>query len=432
MPDLWDAVIAIFNTVTTFFSAHWLFSLFSEKSNKRVLLMLAGCLVFTASPLFIDDPYINMAVLAGCVFLIASCYSFSVSEKILFSLLFVAVNIVAELITGLFIMLLFSIDKTTATENVIYNSMGVLLSKFAVTMVLMLASAIKRPQGDGSVGKHHLPLLLLPISTIFTTVAVYSAMDHFGDNEALKTLSLFCMAFLIASNMYIVKLICDIRESVINEEKLKIAEELIKKQEQQYKDLLESNGEVRKLRHDFKNMLLGLISDVKIQQPDAVRSRLEKELELLDKADDAVVCGNSVIDTVINCKRQRAKNIGADIEFTYKNVHLLCIEGTDVSVLLGNAIDNALEATEKLCDEADKKINVHIFCNEKQMIASVKNNVFADVNTKKLETTKNARQLHGFGIMSMQHIAEKYGGSVTFDCKNKVFTATMILNNTKE
>lgn len=234
---------------------------------------------------------------------------------------------------------------------------------------------------------------------------------------------------LIISNILIFKLINDIHDSVINENKLILAEELVKQQEKQYRLLFENNETVMKLRHDYKNFIIGMISELNINEPEKMKERLNDELKTLNELSNEI-CGNSVIDTIINYKKTEAKSKNISISFEYRNIHNINISGIDISILLGNAIDNAIEATEQIEGNSKREINIYLYQKGEQIIMLIKNNVKENKNTEKLQTEKG--EMHGYGIVNMKSIAAKYGGSVTFDCQQRIFSTIILLNNKNE
>ena len=104
------------------------------------------------------------------------------------------------------------------------------------------------------------------------------------------------------------------------------------------------------------------------------------------------------------------------------------MDSIDFSVLIGNAIDNAIEATQSVKTH-DKVINITIMTKNSNLLIIVKNPVDAKIDTQNLATTKKEFELHGFGVLQMTNLVEKYGGDIFFECDDKQFKTTIILNN---
>ena len=187
------------------------------------------------------------------------------------------------------------------------------------------------------------------------------------------------------------------------------------------------NNTILKIKHDHKNFLLGILSDVDSGKLDNVRSLISKELDIIQNQDIPPVDCN-IIHTVVNYKLQQAKEHNIIIEHEYHEIQKINIAATDLAIILGNALDNAIEASKKLPLEIDKLISLYIKVHGDHVIIIIKNPIQEIVDTEKLLSNKNSIY-HGFGIMSMKNIAAQYGGNIVFNVKDNTFETHIILNN---
>ncbi|WP_281775573.1 ATP-binding protein, partial [Bifidobacterium ruminantium] len=103
----------------------------------------------------------------------------------------------------------------------------------------------------------------------------------------------------------------------------------------------------------------------------------------------------------------------------------------DIASLFGNALDNAIEATSKLADPEQRLIKLALFEQNSFTVVRVEN--YYDSRLKKdaegnLRTTKRDDQhRHGFGVKSIRHIAQQYGGEVTIRTNDHWFVLTVLL-----
>ena len=155
-----------------------------------------------------------------------------------------------------------------------------------------------------------------------------------------------------------------------------------------------------------------------------------KEMEqAVDAYDTTVKTGNPALDVLLTEKNQicRSKQIGFTCMADGKG--LAYMEPADLYALFGNALDNAIVATEQLTDPAQKQIVLTVrpvvgFCS-----------VHLQNYTKELlrlenglpVTSKQDRLNHGFGTRSMQLLVEKYGGELTFQQEADVVNIYMLL-----
>lgn len=423
---IWDVLLSLFNTITTYFTAKYFLSIFAQKNKSHILLSYLTCIVFFVAPLLFSNPYLNMTVLVLCMLCVSLDYNVKLYNKVLYTFLFVAFNGLVEVITIILIKWVFSIDTVTAAKGVFF-AMGTLIYKFVCLILCYLIGLLKNNKTlVGEFNAKWIPIFVLPVATLLNCCLIYRSMYILEQDSFLKNLSLICLILLIVSNMLIFMFVNNIREHYENKNKLLIAEELVKQQEKQYNILLDNNERIIKMRHDYKNFIIGVLSEIEEGNYSQVKIRLDKELTVLNDVSIHSVCGNSVVDTVINYKMLEAENKNIKLNFKYSKLKYLDISGVDLSIILGNAIDNAIEATEKLENELDKIVEVGVFYKGKQVLITVENKVRENIDTEILRSSKGEH--HGYGIINMKAIVEKYNGTIDFSCENGVFSVFVILN----
>jgi sensor histidine kinase YesM len=102
---------------------------------------------------------------------------------------------------------------------------------------------------------------------------------------------------------------------------------------------------------------------------------------------------------------------------------------TDLCVLLGNSVDNAIEACDELPNGMERKITVECNCSSGFLFLTVRNPIAKPVSIcdNRVHTTKKDRALHGFGISSMHKVAKKYDGTLKLDADEGFFTVSIDL-----
>ena len=371
-----DLSVNLFSAVATYFLAAYFFASFGERKKHPIVNALSIILLaaFFLSVNFAENRILSIIIMVLCVFTLGLKYDFKLYNKILFTVLFVIISALSELIAGLTVVIAFSLDSIEAFVGVYYY-LGAVISK-------LLA---------------------------------------------------FLFFFIIRSfNILIFRIVDGIIDSSMNESKLYVSEEIIKQQTEQYELLLKNNDEILKLKHDYKNFVIGILAEIKNKNYKTIEDRLTEQASVLNEFSGNSITGNSIIDTVLGYKRSVAKSKSIDILVTHKNLQKIGVSGIDMAILLGNAIDNAIEAAELLDDVSLRRIEVLLYNKNGQIFITVKNPVKADVDVSDLRTTKENSFSHGYGILNMKNIAEKYGGSVTFDCTENVFSTFIIIQNIDE
>ncbi len=423
-------LLALFNATTSILIAQYFFSLFAAKKEKNLLIPLISFLIFFLSPLLVTNSQLNMAILVLCTFLIALNYKFNIYSKLIFTFILVALSGIVETIFVISLSAIFDIGALAATSGM-FSVYGAFMSKIIVIIACILIGAFKNKSLIGKFKITWLSIYILPIATFLVTYALHLSAFYYNSDSFLSTLSVVSLLMLIICNILIFKFINNIHETAMKDARLKTAEELVKQQEKQYNILLENNETIVKLRHDHKNFLVGLLAvlsecDNEKDKYAELKNELETELNMVDMSSNICICGNSALDAIMYYKTKEASAKGIQIVFKYKNVHKIEILGVDMSILLGNAIDNAIEAVERADGQCDKNIEVDASWVNGAIVISIVNGVKENVDVENMKSQKG--NFHGFGIINMKNVVNKYNGNIAFSCEDKKFTTIIILN----
>ena len=126
--------------------------------------------------------------------------------------------------------------------------------------------------------------------------------------------------------------------------------------------------------------------------------------------------GNIVIDLLIGYWYVEAKKVGIDFSVNLNIPMEMPFRGADICLILGNLLENAVEAAQKA--EGKKYIRLHMKYDKNNLLLFVENNykgVLIKTKDKRLKSTKTDAENHGVGLSSVYRIAAKYHGVVTID-----------------
>ena len=121
-----------------------------------------------------------------------------------------------------------------------------------------------------------------------------------------------------------------------------------------------------------------------------------------------VLCENETANIVLASKAETMDQAGLTGDFAVSLPKILPIADMDLCALLGNALDNAIEAAVQA---EDKQITVRCRVDKGLFMLRVENAVEGEVRPD-LATTKADKSVHGFGLAGMREIAERCGGSL--------------------
>lgn len=203
---------------------------------------------------------------------------------------------------------------------------------------------------------------------------------------------------------------------------LKQQSEMIEKIKVQYDNLSE-------MRHDYVHELAyiqGVLEDKNYIKLEAyIKERLSSEKL---KGYNYIFTSNKVIDSVINYKFSIAERKGISVVCTLTAEIPEAFE-RDISIILSNLLDNAIEASEKL-KNAKPEIILNILEKSGYYSILIKNRIAESIlsENRKLHTTKADKQHHGYGLKTVRILAESHNGMVDIYEKDGFFIVNALLN----
>ncbi len=136
------------------------------------------------------------------------------------------------------------------------------------------------------------------------------------------------------------------------------------------------------------------------------------------------------MDALINFKYAAAKEQGIGFELKIFIPETLPIDQCDLGVVLGNALDNAVTAAAQ-CQNHERKVRITIGVKKGSLVILIKNPYEQELKRNKTGgflSTKSDSAGHGYGVGSIQKVAEKYNGEVLIETENQVFSIMIILS----
>lgn len=298
----------------------------------------------------------------------------------------------------------------------------------AVTALLIFVAAVfsaRKGNSESLIARIRLPGLLL----VVLTVMIFSmTMIHFQINFSTKPtdllLSFLNIALLGVTVFYIVR---DFLKSRLSEEKYKTQLEL---QIKHLEILEEKNREIRVFRHDMPKKLRPLAMYIEEGNYDEAKSILDGFDVSIENSRSGFDTGNFMLDTVLESEQQLAGKKGINIILVHGSTFPKDgIASQDIYTIFPNAIDNAIEATEKVHGES-KEIKFESHVNQGKVYIKISNPCAGEVRSRNntIMTTKKDKDNHGYGLLSIKKAAAKYGSNnVKFSSENNVFTLSIAL-----
>ena len=177
--------------------------------------------------------------------------------------------------------------------------------------------------------------------------------------------------------------------------------------------------------HDIRHQIRE-IGKNKSLPDDAIRE-MEKSISLYDSI---VHTGNEALDTILTEKSLLCTRGGIVLTCIADGALLGFMSPTDLYSLFGNALDNAIEAAEKVSDPERRVIGLKIIRVGEMASVNIKNSFEGDIRYNASgypQTTKENTDYHGYGIKSIAYVVDKYEGNLSIVAQKNIFNLNILL-----
>ena len=273
-------------------------------------------------------------------------------------------------------------------------------------------------------------IFLVPVSSMFIlyTLFLYSTIEY---NEILSYITTVSVVAILVINMIIFHLHDKIIEKYEMETQNRLLEEKNNYYIHQYNEAEHFQDKIRKLSHDMKNHLLCIQTLAEKGQINQIKSYIDYLLVDNDILKSPIDSGNLVIDAILGYKISYAAQYDIDVKLDLQIPQGLLINEAYICTILGNSLDNAIEACKKQL-KGQRTIKIIISYLKTNLFISIINthegNIKVDKN-KKIITSKENSNNHGLGLKNIKEAVEKYNGELIIEYTESIFELSIVLYN---
>lgn len=330
-------------------------------------------------------------------------------EKCFFSIIFDVLWMLAETLVGNVLMIY---CEPIADLQVL----GSLISKLLFFLVIV---ALKKIFGKGEIQElsswHGMGLMFIPAGSVYIMNAVFILADE-TTKEYAEVYSLVSIVILLFVNILIgyiyIKLADDQqirRKNTVYEQQLELCE-----RHQEETEL--ATLQMRDVKHNMRNNFISLLAYAEQGECEKMISFINDVMEEGRlRTSKVITTGNIVIDSLVEYWKRTAEKEEIEFQAELSIPMEMSFKGADISLILGNLLENAVEGAEKA--EKRKCIKLRVKYDKKNLLIAVENSYGGKLKKIKgeLKTTKEDTANHGIGLASVRRAARKYQGTVFID-----------------
>lgn len=344
--------------------------------------------------------------LCGLIF-----YTNSIAARFLWTVIYLLVISLSDLTT----LIIFSAIGFSSNEILQTNSLYFASSMVSKITALIIVEVIGHLKRKNLMFPQFAKIEIISIICLNIILIIFSAQIFRSNKDMLNKNTVLTILFLLCFNISILTFFIIFRLSKKAEEDLE-EKLLIQQLEMENKmniDMANMVENLRSLRHDMNNHIIVMKNLIHTNQYTTLQEYIDDMCDEVSPANDFIFIKDRALSALLYNKALSAKL--KQIEFdTLISVEAFDIPDKDMCSLLGNLLDNAIEAAEKVPD--NKYIQL-IMCKKGSVYYIECSNTFCEmpiIKNNNFISSKESQSLHGIGTKNIRSIVNKYSGSIEF------------------
>ncbi len=266
------------------------------------------------------------------------------------------------------------------------------------------------------------PRQLISAFLIFGTFEILALTPTDKLGESGNGIAIYLSQLLLALILYLQNEL--FKKSVMRQE-LAVMNMIWKKEQEQYQLSKENIALINQKCHDLKHQIRAIRNSSK-EEMDKYLEEMEGTIRIYESI---VKTGNEVLDTILTEKSLYCNDRGISVSCVADGSQMDFINTVDLYAILGNAMDNAIEAVEKFKHTEKRQIDVLIYRQQNFLVMNIINPIKGNlVYEEDLPvSTKGDKRFHGFGLRSMRYIVKKYDGFLNVSEEDGCFSLKILI-----
>lgn len=396
--------------------------IFDRKYNSAITYVISYLVAFAvllASTLNISSPYIRIGVTFVILLLIAFfMYDGSKKIKLFASIYFILIFFISEtLFVGILAIMGYG-NPSELLESNMGRILGMIGTKIFDFWIIVYSCRIYKNKVKSLPFRYWVLIILMPFLSAIILNQIFPA-------NRSETNVMIGYVISVCGVLYLNFSVFNYFESYDKQIRLATLEQIMERESENYRAIAGSYAEIRNIKHDLRNQVFVLNDLLKEDKYYEAKQYINQLYNDVEKVTSVCYTGNSAVDSIINLKGDYARN--RNISYMSKiKVNSIDFDTISICRILGNAIDNAIEACERM--EIDEKcvcIAMHQLDNK--LIIEIENTSLpVDVNN--LITSKKNKEAHGIGMQSIRQTIESMNGYVSCNYENGYFSIKIVLS----
>lgn len=363
------------------------------------------------------------------LFIALSMFTGDLRSRIIHWIILIFLGASAEMIFSLLQSLPVDVPVDRAFENEFFMVSGMLAVKLIYFLLLSIVKQCSRYSTEKLEWKMFGNYIMIPFATLGVMFAIpYVRRGGQGNTVMDLILILFYMLLLLGnvSLFYMFSRYSKIKEQQMLQE---ISKTKYKEMKRHYDRMERLDEKHRELIHNIDHYLrqIGIYAD-KNEMEEIKRTLSDLQIEFT-KGEQETICANDYLNSILADFRDRAEKEQIQVEmFVEAGFKIEFVKEIDLTVILGNLFDNAMEAAKE-CDQGKVCVTFFMQNGGALSVMRIENN-YKELPQKidgSFLSTKKEQGVHGIGIKNVHRIVDRYNGYMQQEYSGGVFETTLII-----
>ncbi|MBR5514143.1 MAG: sensor histidine kinase [Ruminococcus sp.] len=375
--------------------------------------------VLSVTSLLIVSPYVRIGITFAILLTFAMLlYNGSNTVKFFASVYYLLIVFISEtLFVGILTIMGYG-NPSELLESNMGRILGMIGTKIFDFWIIVYSCRIYKNKVKSLPFRYWLLIILMPFLSAIILNQIFPT-NHSGNNVMIGYIISVCGVLYLNFSVF------NYFESYDKQIRLATLEQIMERESENYRAIAGSYAEIRNIKHDLKNQVTVLNDLLKDSKYAEAKQHINQLYNDVERVTSVCYTGNSAVDSIINLKGDYARS--RNISFMNKiKVNSIDFETISICRILGNALDNAIEACERM-DIDEKCVCITIHQLDNKLIIEIEN-TSPPVDVNNLITSKKNKEAHGIGMQSIRQTVESMNGYVSCNYENGYFSIKIVLN----
>lgn len=272
-------------------------------------------------------------------------------------------------------------------------------------------------------------LLSIPIISLIVGINLYFMVYFIDGRQIIGAVTVGALVYI---NVVIFAILKGLDHESKKKNEYKTANIQLELQQKHYKEMLEKNYQVRGLWHDMNNHVITMQYLVKNHACDEIDEYLLQFHEVLQNAVEHTLSGNYVVDALLNYKIKIAENNKINFDYYIAIPENLKMNSIDLSVILGNVLDNAIEGCLRDARrDQDRIIKFNMYYKRESLLIDIENTIDEKTIQKVGNNLVSSKRIDGdqsgYGISNVKQVLKNYQGNMITQVLGDRFKCTILI-----